>query len=167
MPNFRSDPRDRARVPLCVRAAPGRPRNRRPRNRRRLRRNRLASPSSRIKRLAAAHRSQQRLRPAGPRSAPFLEKKSCLSPPDKLLTSYSLPPPKRALPAYQDVVDAVRNPVEHQEGRNSFARYLRFLEQVYQIFLHFHVPDFSPFFMEKNPVGKTTFFSIFMEKNLA
>ncbi len=31
-------------------------------------------------------------------------------------------------------------------------------------FLH---SDFSPFFMEKNPVGKTTFFSIFMEKNLA
>ena len=64
-------------------------------------------------------------------------KKNCPSPPDELLTFYSLPPPKRALPAYLDVVDAVRSPLEHQECSNSFSRYLHFLEKVYLIFFHF------------------------------
>ncbi len=94
---------------------------------------------------------------------------SCLSPPDELLTSCSLPPPKRTLPAYQDVVDAVCIPLEHQGCRNSFSRYLHFLEKVYLIFLHFssfkfHVPDFSPFFIYLIFLHERLFF-IFTEKN--
>jgi hypothetical protein len=77
--------------------------------------------------------------------------KGCLSHPDELLTSYSLPPPKRALPAYQDVVNAVRNPLEHQGRRHSFSRYLHFLEKIYPIFLHFSCTGIFSIFHGENP----------------
>ncbi len=110
-------------------------------------------------------------------------KKNCLFPPDVLPTSCRLPQSKGALPAYQDVLDALRNPLEHQGRRHSISRYLHFFGAsipdfspffIYRIFLHFHRSFlhfswrklrsgrqyFSPFFGEKSCL-KATFFSIF------
>ncbi len=153
--------RPRARdVTVCVRAAP-----RRPTNSRRLRRNRVASPSSRIKRLAAAHRSQLPLVPARPRSAPFLEKKvACL-----LLTTRSFPHPTaflRQKGLYQltrtwwtpyVVRWNIRDASIHPPGTCLFGETIPdfspfFIISYTGFFSIFHIPDFSSFFMEKNPV---------------
>jgi hypothetical protein len=72
--------------------------------------------------------------------------KICLSPPNELSTSCRLPLPKGALPAYQDMVDALRNSLEHQGRRYSFSRYLHFvwrkIQKTYRIFLHFSYTGF-------------------------
>ncbi len=121
-------------VTVCVRAAmrttsraPGRLW---PENSRRLWHNRVASPSSRIQHLATTSSASQ--------VGSIFGEKTCLSPPDELPTSCSLPPPKGALQAYQDVVDALRN----LGRRNSFSRYLHFLEKLYLIFLQFSYTGF-------------------------
>jgi hypothetical protein len=68
--------------------------------------------------------------------------KNCLSPPDVPPTSCRLPPSKGAMPAYQDVLDAVRNPLEHQGRRHSISRYLHCFGEIYRIFLHFSYTGF-------------------------
>ncbi len=82
-------------------------------------------------------------------------RKNCLSPPDVIPTSCSLSTPKGALQAYQDVVDALLNPLEHQGRRNPFSRYLHLFWRKYtRYFSIFHKQDaeFFSCFMEKNPV---------------
>ncbi len=64
-----------------------------------------------------------------------------------------------ALPDYQDVVDTQRNPREHQGRSSSFSRCLHFVLE--------HLPDFSPFFMKKNPVWIQHISAVFLGKNLA
>jgi hypothetical protein len=109
-----------------------------PANSRHLRHIRVASPSTRIQHLDTVHCSQQPPSGASQVGCIFGEK-NCLSPPDVLPTSCRLPPSKGALPAYQDVLDALRNPLEHQGRRDSISRYLHFLEKIYRFF--------SPFFI--------------------
>ena len=83
----------------------------------------------------------------------IFEEKNCLSPLDVLPTSCRLPPSKGALPAYQDVLDALRKPLDHQGRRYSISRYLHVLEKIYLIFLHFSCTGFFSIY--------TGFFSIF------
>ncbi len=116
---YHSDPGDRATwrdVTVCVHAAP---------------RTTSSTPSKQSSAQAQPRYKPLELDPAPRISAQvgcILGGKTC-----------RLPLPKGALPAYQ-VVDALRNPLEHQGRRYSFSRYLDFLGKIYH-------PYLSPFFI--------------------